>query len=233
MSLRLRLILAISAMLLIALAIGGVLVCLGARASVQAEMRGAMAGAQDIARVALAHTPAEARQTFVTDLVMSYDGQRHIQAAAFRPSGELWVHSRLAVAGDAPPAWFRALVGVKPQAVRLWLPRQVAPVGAALWLETDPTNEMSEVWRQTWDAIEVMLLLSGGACVAIYFVVGRSLRRFQAFEGALQEVADGRYETTLDECGPPEFVTLARGFNRMAARIREFQQSNRGRTNKS
>ncbi len=214
-------------MLLIALATGGVLVCLGAHASVRAEMRGAMAGARDVAREALAHAPADAKPELVPDLVRSFDGQRHIRAIALRSSRELWVQSRLMLPGDPPPAWFQALVGVEPEALRLSLPPRVAPAGATLVLETDPTNEMSEVWRQTCDAVGVMFLLGGGACLAIYLVVGHSLRRFEAFERALREIADGRYDTTLDEHGPPEFVALARGFNRMAGRIREFQQSNR------
>jgi len=227
MSLRLRLILAISAMLLLALAVGGAMMCLGAHASVLTEMRGAMAGAQDVARESLTHDSVDAKPAFVPDLVTSFDGQRHIRATALGPLGEVWAQSRPAVSGDAPPAWFRALVGVKPQAARLWLPPRMAPAGATLLLETDPTNEMSEVWRQTCNAVEIMLLLAAGACIAIYLVVGHSLRRFAAFEGALREIADGRYDTRLDEHGPPEFVALARGFNRMAGRIREFQQRNR------
>jgi two-component system sensor histidine kinase UhpB len=70
-------------------------------------------------------------------------------------------------------------------------------------------------------------MLSGGVCLAIFLVLGHALRRLERFEGALREVADGRYDASLDERGPPEFVALARGFNRMAGRIRDFQQRNR------
>ena len=230
MSLRLRLILAISAMLLVALATGGVLVCLSARASVQAEMHGAMASAQDVVSEALADVPPEPKPSFVSKLIRSFNGQRHVRVIALGSAGEARLQSRLTVSGDPPPTWFRTVVNVRPQVVRRRLPPQVAPAESALLIETDPTNEMSEVWRQTCNAISVMLLFSVGACIAIYLVVGHTLRWFKAFEVALKEVADGRYDTALDERGPPEFGALARGFNRMAGRISEFQQRNRDLT---
>jgi two-component system sensor histidine kinase UhpB len=219
--------LAMTAMFLVALATGGVLVCLGAHASVQTEMRGALAGALEVAGGALTHPPAETRADFVPDLVGRFDGQRHIRVTALRPSGEGWAQSRPSLAGARPPAWFGRLVGVEPRALRLPLPPRIAPPGSVLVFETDPTNEIAEVWRQSFNAVAIMLLLSGGAGLAIYLVVGHTLRRFEGVEGALRDIADGHYDVALDERGPPEFVALARGFNRMAGRIRDYQQRNR------
>ena len=83
---------------------------------------------------------------------------------------------------------------------------------AAILLVTDPTNEIAEVWSGARDAFAVMLLFCGGAFMAVFAIVGRSLRLFSTFDAALQRFADGRYDTTVAETGPPEFVALARGF---------------------
>ncbi len=224
MSLRFRLIAAVSALLLVTLVLGGALACWRAYASVQTEMRGAMAGAQDVAREALGRHGDDAEPAFVPDLVLGFNGQRHVQAEAVLPSGAVWVRSRAMVPDDRAPDWFRGLIGVRPQAMRIALP---APRGAVLVLSTDPTNEIAEVWRQTRDAFAALLLFCGGACAAIHLIVGHTLRRFSAFDTALKAIADGRHDTALAERGPPEFVALARGFNRMAGRIRDFQQRNR------
>jgi two-component system sensor histidine kinase UhpB len=158
---------------------------------------------------------------------MSFNGQRHVRAIAVGPTGRVLIRSRLMTPTVRPPAWFRGLIGVRPLVDRIALPPSVAPLGAAVVLQTDPTNEISEVWRQTGDAFGVMLMFSVSACLAIYLIVGQAVRRLGAFGGALQAMSEGRYETTLAERGAPEFVTLARGFNRMAGRIREFERKNR------
>jgi two-component system sensor histidine kinase UhpB len=227
LSLRLGLVAAVSATLLIALAAGGALVCWGAYASVRTEMAGAMAGARDVVREALVRPRADASQALLPDLVMSFNGQRHVRAVVLSPSGQVWFQSRLLASSDRPPAWFSALIGVRPDAVRMTLSPPIAPRGAVLVLQTDPTNEITEVWRQARDVFGVMLVFSGGACLAIYLIVGRAVRRFGAFDSALQSISEGRYDAALVERGAPEFVALARGFNRMAGRIREFERRNR------
>lgn len=223
MSLRLRLVAAIALMLLVALVAGGALVCWRATASVQAEMRAAMAGAEDVVREAVARRAGDVGPTFVSDLTLSFNGQRHVVASGFDPATRPLARSRLATAGDAPPAWFRDLIGVRPQSA--WMPLDVSG-RAAILLTTNPTNEISEVWDSARDGFAIMLLFCAGAFIAVFAIVGRSLRLFSTFDAALLRFADGRYDTTLAETGPPEFVALARGFNRMAARVSDFQRRN-------
>jgi two-component system sensor histidine kinase UhpB len=227
MSLRFRLIAAISAMLLAALAIGAAAVCWSAHASVQTEMRGAMAGAEMQARVALARRTGEVTPAFIPELVMRFNGQRHVRAVALEPGGRVWLRSQPMKSDERPPGWFRSLIGVRPQSLRLMLSPPTAPAGSMLLLQTDSTNEISEVWRQARDAVGVMLLFSAGVYVATFLIIGHTLRRFAAFDRALSEIADGRYDAALAERGSPEFIAMARGFNRMAHRLRQFQQSNR------
>ena len=229
MSLRLRLIAAIAAILLAALVGGGVLMCWRATTSVQVEMRAALAGAEDIARQALARQATRPDPAFPSTLVTGFNGQRHVRATALYLPHTLVAQSRLAKSGPPPPAWFRALVDVRPQSVQLTL----SPRGSSgregreiLRLQTDTANEMAEVWEETHDAFGVLLMFCGGIFIATYVIVGRFTRRFSNFDRALRELADNHYETMLAERGPPEFVALSRGFNLMAGRVREFKRRN-------
>lgn len=224
MSLQYRLIAAISALLLAALALFGALACSHASSTVQAEMHDALASAEDVAHHALGRHSDDEGPGFLADLVFSFDGQRHVQAQVVLPSGRTLIRSRLAASEDQAPGWFRALVDVHPQSVRIPAP---APPGAVLVLSTDPSNETAEAWSRTQAAFVTLLLFCGGVCVLIYLIVGHALRRFGDFDAALRELGDGRYDTALAERGPPEFARLARGFNHMAGRIRDVEQRNR------
>jgi two-component system sensor histidine kinase UhpB len=223
MSLRVRLIAAISALLIAALTVGGMLSCWRAFNSVQTEMRGAMTGARGVVREALGRHGDDVTPAFVSDLVLSFNGQRHVLAAEVLPAGATVVRSHTIAPDDAPPRWFQRLIGVRSQTIRLALR---APRGAALTLSTDPTNEIAEVWSQTRDAFGALLLFCVCVCAAIYAIVGHWWRRFSVFEAAFTQIAEGRYEAALQERGPPELVSLARGFNHMAGRIRDFRQRN-------
>ncbi len=218
MSLRARLVASIALILLAALALGAMVLGWRATNSVQVEMRAALAGADDVVQEALAHQ-AKPDPAFLSALVAGFNGQRHVRATLVSPPVTL--RSRLAVPGDIAPLWFDALIRARSETLRIPLANGV------LVLQTDPTNEIAEVWRQAGDAFAIMLLFCGATFVAIYLIVGRSLRFLSTFNAALQEVSDGHYEASLPERGPPEFASLARGFNDMARRLRIYQGKNR------
>lgn len=222
-SLRFRLISAISALLVATLALAAGVAAWRAYGSVLTEMRAAMSGAETVAREAFGRHGENEKPDDLTDLVHSFNGQRHVRAAVVLASGKTWMQSRPLAPDDQAPGWFAALIGVHPQSVRIPAP---APTGATLVLSTDPTDEIAEVWRQTSGAFVTLMLFCGGVCLAIYLIVGHALRRFGEFDLALRAIGDGRYDTDLSERGPPEFVRLARGFNHMAGRIREVEQRN-------
>ena len=199
--------------------------CWRANQSVQVEMGAALAGAEDVADEALAREAARPDPTFPVNLVMSFNGQRHMSAMALY-GPDMIVQSRLAKSSSAPPAWFRALVDVRPRTVDLPLGSGGLPHRETLRLQTDATNEIAEVWGQTCDAFGVLLMFCVGVFVATYLIVGQFMRRFSSFGRALRDLADNHYETTLAERGPPEFVALVREFNLMAGRVREFRRKN-------
>jgi two-component system, NarL family, sensor histidine kinase UhpB len=211
MSLRARLLVSIALILLGALAVGALLLTWRATRSVETEMHAALAGAVDAAREASAHRAGDAQ--FLSSLVASFDGQRHVRAVLLAPPPGVRAASRLAVAADAPPEWFDTLIRVPPETAR------IALSGSTLVLTTDPTNEIAEVWTQAEDAFAIMLLFCGGVFLSVYAILGRAIGFFSTMGGALRTVADGDYRERLAETGAPEFVGLARDFNRMATRL--------------
>jgi two-component system, NarL family, sensor histidine kinase UhpB len=227
MSLQFRLMASIAAILLAVLALGGTLVCWRATHSVEAEMQAALAGADGVARQALV------QQTQPTDaslfaLVASFSGQRHIRATLFNSRHQILARSQPAVSKDIAPTWFGDLIDVRSRAIGIPLPKSATAMpGGVLELRTDPANEIAEVWGQAVDTFIIMLLFCAGSFLAIYTIVGRSLRFLPRFIGALRDIADGRYETDLSEKGSPEFVAAARGFNLMAKRLQAYESGNR------
>jgi two-component system sensor histidine kinase UhpB len=226
MSLRFRMTASIAAVLLVVLALGGTLLCWRASNSVEVEMQAALAGADGVVRQALAEQGQRPTAASLSALVASFSGQRHIRAVLLDARHELAARSQLAQSTERAPAWFGRSIGVKPQSVRMSLPKSSVPYDV-LVLQSDPTNEIAEVWGQAVDTFVIMLVFCGGAFAVTFVILGHSLRFLPKFTEALRSISDGHYEAGLSEEGPPEFVSLAQGFNRMAERLRGYQGRNR------
>ena len=76
------------------------------------------------------------------------------------------------------------------------------------------------------DTFLTMLIFCGATMAAVSLAVAYALRFFRRFQAALLTVSDGGYGARLDTKGPPEFASLARGFNHMAARLETYADSN-------
>jgi two-component system sensor histidine kinase UhpB len=217
MSLKTRLALSIVAAFIAALALGGVLAIWRADNSVRAEMAAALDGGKDIVTQYRASRPAGSD---IAHLVHSFDGERHLKAAAVDTAGRtVAVSAPAAVIGEAP-RWFEHLIAPKAGLYR---------ASYANWtfvLTTDARNEVAEVWGQTRDGLFALMAFCLAVSVAIYFLIVRELNFLATFAGALDQVSNGKYDVELASQGPPEFSRLARGYNAMTARLKEFTQRN-------
>src|SRR6201996_2544464 len=106
MSLRARLLVSIALILAGALAIGALLLTWRATRSVETEMDAALTGAVDAAHEAVAHRQGGADSAFLSSLVTSFDGQRHVRATLTAPPPGVRAASHLQQTADTPPAWF-------------------------------------------------------------------------------------------------------------------------------
>jgi two-component system sensor histidine kinase UhpB len=173
MSLRFRLICLIAIVLVVSLAVEGTIVFFNASRSIRTEMNSALQVGQQIVGSALERLPdSNDRRRDLEDLVAAFKGNRHLRVSltgggAVDPSLE-WSHF-----GTAPP-WVVRLLGAAPVAARIPITIAGQNYGSIV-IETDPKNEILEVWNDLGDSLFVLSLFFGLNILLIYFFIGRAL----------------------------------------------------------
>ena len=227
MPLRVRLIALIGSVLLASLACGSVLVAWRAAHSVRTELRAALDVGTKSIRNGLDELVAQSdRARAVRHLVATFNGNRHVRATLLDAQDGPLAVSRLLVPTDPAPGWFRYLIGGKLDPVHVPVPFG-GDNGSAIVLQTDPINEIGEVWAESRDAV---LVLAGFALLSALLtcaVVGRALRPIEDLSTAFQRIGKGNYYGRVSEDGPPELARLASGFNLMTQQLATAATQNR------
>lgn len=226
-SLRLLLILLVALVLVASLAVGGVLATYNASRSVETEMRSAVAVATQMVTtginlLATSDDPVHDLEY----LVDSFKGNRHVRvsltgdnAAVANPPIEA------APVGDVP-RWFVRLLDVP--ATKVGIPVSVYGRNfGTIVIETDPHNEILEIWDEFGESLLLLGLFSGPTILLIYLFVGRALRPLARLAEALRKVGAGDYGVRLSERLPPELAGLRDSFNRMAGQLSAMASENR------
>ena len=223
MSLQLRLIAIVTALLMLALAAGAGLLSMNARSVIDLEVRTAFDGARHSVRDTL-QSDVEHTVT-LRQVVASFEGQRHVRAALMNEAGKTIVQSRTGHMDHPAPAWFRRMMAPPPLSARI--PIALPKYPCVVVLTSDPSNEISEVWDQVRDAFAIMALFCVATLGVLSLAITAALRFLRRFQAGLVAIADGSYEARLSASGPPEFGRLAAGFNHMADQLSALSKSNR------
>jgi two-component system, NarL family, sensor histidine kinase UhpB len=219
MTLRFRLAIALLSSFILAILLGGALIILRADRSVATEMDAALASNIEMVNDRLASPQARSPSSLLK-LVADFNGQRHVRASL--QYQDRLISSRLAEPVDLPPPWFMTLIDVKPVSQRM-----EAASPWTLSLQTDPRNEIGEVWGQARDAF---LAIVGLCCLIaglVYLFVIRALRTLGEITQALSQVAAGNCQVAVSENLVTDMVPLAHGFNQMAAQLSRYSDDNR------
>jgi two-component system, NarL family, sensor histidine kinase UhpB len=229
MLLRSRLIALVIVALSTSLVLGGVVVLLNATRSVRNEMHAALevgrqtidAGLHDI------DSRASPRRDIET-LIAPFKDNRHLRILVTGHDFDLRVDPvRERSPFGAAPAWFVRLIGVAPGADRVPLTVAGRSLGAVV-IETDPANEILEVWSELSGGFVVLALFCGLTVGFIYLFTGRALRPLDRLSQALEQVGRGDYETLrIGGRLTPELARLRDSFNRMAVRLAATDADNR------
>jgi two-component system sensor histidine kinase UhpB len=226
MSLRLRLILAIALVLLVSLMLGGGLAWLHAVRSVATEMDAALVVGEHTVRTVIPYVNGQADDAAqLRQVIGTFDGDRHLRAMLIDKDGKAVASSSLAIPPEPVPAWFARALGQHRPSSRLELPAN--PVAAAILLATDPGNEMTEVWTEFGDDIQMLLLFGLVTFPLIYWILGGALRPLGRISQAFTDVGPNMTAQPIAEAGPPELQRLARGFNAMIDRLARTETQNR------
>jgi two-component system, NarL family, sensor histidine kinase UhpB len=227
MSLRYRLIALVAVALMVSLAIGGLITCFNASRSVRTEMRSALlVGRQTVDIGIRGLQSAQDPQRALDDLVASFKGNRHLRVSVTggATASTAPISDRLLFSGV--PAWFVRLVGVEPKTDQVPVTVDGRPYGTVV-IETDPHNEILEVWNDVNESFAVLALFCGLTILLIYLFTGRALRPLDRLAFALERVGQGDYGTRISDRLTPELARLRDSFNRMAERLAAIDSDNR------
>jgi two-component system sensor histidine kinase UhpB len=219
MPLRVRLVALVALVLLLSIAGGGALVAWRAIQSVQTELRAALdVGARTVRNgyADVANSEGAARE--LRHLVATFDGNRHVRATLIDENGTATAESELFPPAQHVPGWFVQLIARAPLVDRLPVPAEI-DAGSVMVLQTDPVNEIGEVWAQSRDAMLVLGGFAAWSALSISLAVGRALRPLTALSAAFEHVGRGQYHGVLPMKGPPELMGVVHGFNRMTQQL--------------
>lgn len=222
MSLRIRLIVSMTIVLLVSLGIGGAVASWHAVRSVRTEMQAAVAVGAQTLRNGIDELPqARDPANEIERLVRAFDGDRHVRAIWQDATGRPRLASKLRKLTPDVPAWFVALLAPSQSSLRLNV-----GVGNAITIEPDPRNEIGEVWTQFQDDLVAAGLSCALGSLLVCMVVGRAFRPIDRLSVAFALVGSGEYAVRVEPAGPPELRRLAQGFNAMAQRLDAAQARN-------
>lgn len=157
-------------------------------------------------------------------LVATFDGNRHLRAVVLDRARHPLYASAVALPRDPAPRWFAALLGADLSPTLLPVPNGG---GALLMLRPEPASDIAALWSASASAAA----LFGGAVLLglalIYWVIGRALAPLNDLAQGFGKVGARGYRERVREVGPPELLTLQRGFNAMADRLAETAERNR------
>jgi two-component system, NarL family, sensor histidine kinase UhpB len=224
-ALRIQLILAMVSALLISLVLVGTLAWWNAGRSVTTEMRAALDAAARTVRATVAQLPSTRDgPLYVERLIPAFDGNRHIKAVLMKDDGLPAAASAMAASG-APPRWFTQLVGVAPEEVDIPLPAEAWPY-RAVTLQTDPSNEIGEVWARVRDDSLIMAVFCLATVLLGRWIVGHALGPLEKLSRGIAIIGTGNYAARVEYDGPPEITKLAASFNTMAEHLGTLESKN-------
>jgi two-component system sensor histidine kinase UhpB len=218
MTLRTTLIVWIGLVLLASLLFGSALIYWHAVRKVNVEMHAALEVGQRTVHNAIdevegAPDPVQRLRLLVTDL----DGDRHLRATLIGTDGSILARSTPLRPDGSTPQWFFDLLRAPSQTARTQLP------SGALLLESDPRNEIGEVWSDAMLTLTVLASFCSLIAILVFWSTGAALSPLRETLHAFGRIGIGDYSLRLPDRGPWELRQLSRGFNDMAGRLIDMQ----------
>ena len=226
MSLRLFLISLIAALLAASLGLGGMVASFNAPRSVKTEMHSALAVGQQMIEANLAglDRSLDPRQD-LEELIASFKGNRHLRVSLVGDGGAIATPTIEEPPLGQVPSWFVHLLHVPSVTIRIPVVVNGQNFGTVL-MESDPHNEILEVWNEFSDGLLVLALFFVPTVLLVYFFVGRALQPLDRLAAGLSQIGRGDYSARLDGKLPPELSRLRDSFNRMAGQLADMAREN-------
>ncbi len=238
MSLRLRLNLLITGLLLLVMCVGAVLMIRNAREDVRAELKSTASLALHLLDTEILHYTSDYAWLNGADVskasmfrLQSLENIRHLRIEFYDYAGRLRDSNRKAVA-DAErkqvPGWFLRMMDIASPSMHETR-RSVFMNGRLIGemvVTPDPTYEIAEIWNDTvglMGLVGIFFLVVNGM---VYWAVGRALRPVARVQAALTEIEQGNLGARLPLFKLPELSGISLKFNAMAQTLQQSVQSN-------
>ncbi|MFT3731901.1 MAG: ATP-binding protein [Hyphomicrobium sp.] len=231
-SIRQQVLLAISAMLLLAAVLMGIIAVLNGRQSVNVEIEASMDTTEGYLRELVRRITAENRLSDL-DIVVAHEIEhlRHARVYVEEPGKPMRMlrsptgQTDVDDGDDRTPDWFEALM--MPQGgndhTRVI---NIEPNGRSLILKGDPDDEIAEKWEQLSAFATVALLAIVLIMAAFYFVLGRILNPLTALAKGLVALEAGERSQRLEIPKVSEVADIATKFNSLAVSLDHARAEN-------
>ena len=218
MSLQSRILVLVSAVLLVSIVLGSAFAGMQARATLSAEIHAALDGGAQTVRSAYEDLPRSNHQARdLVQLVGTFDGNRHVAAALIDVRGAVLAVSRTSPLQAHAPGWFQRLMTSGFAAVRL--PAPVVGQNRVVVLSAAPQVDIGAVWTELSGVVAVISVATLIGLALVWVTVRKALSPLRELSGHLAEVGQGDYGGRVLERGPVEILELERNFNAMADQL--------------
>ncbi len=221
MSLRARLNLLITSLLILVMMLGTLLLLHNSRAQVQAEVESVSVMVKEIASPGAMLFGRRNGQNWSRQIGLSgLEHLRHIRISLYNQAGTLVYskgHSNGRGLEDSPPKWFADLMtrNLTPVKIEQNLLYQGAVEGKVV-IEADPSYEVAEVWNDTVGLFGLVVIFFLSVNILVFWAVGRALKPVGKVLEALTELERGNLAARLPVFDLKELSSISEKFNGMA-----------------
>lgn len=231
MSLRTRLNFLITALLLLVMLLGTLMLLRNAREQVQAEVESVSIMATQIASPVTMLFARSGGQNWSHVMKLSgIEHLRHIRIRFYNKNGSL-IYSKGNTGrrglDNSPPRWFEDLMTRNLAPVRL--ERDLLYDGSIegkVIIEADPSYEVAEVWNDTIDLFRLVVVFFVAVNILVFWAVGHALRPVGRILEALNELEQGNLDARLPAFRLKELSDISQKFNGMAETLQTSMTRN-------
>lgn len=227
MSLRFRINLLITVLMLLFMVGMGVIIVDGTRKSIKEEMEGTTRVTVQLLTTVL----------YSSQFIPGTTTQRHVLLDFLKSLGrvrasDIKLHDGLGTliyesppsqykAGRSAPEWFSRLVSPKADVITLRIQ------GGMLVITPDASRSILDAW----DDLQYLIWLALGFFIAVnvlvFWFIGRSLRPLNQILDGLSQMQQGNFDVRLPQFSLPELSSISHTFNRMAGALQDSMAENR------
>lgn len=222
-SLRLRLIVLPTLVVVVGLSILAVLQIGAARDRVRTETRASMEVGRTLIQNALTRRRTYRQVDGLTGLKDELPNVRHIRFSV----GPVGVAAPDIADNDEVPDWFEALISPRPVTERYRVVTSEFKTAGEVVLVANPDDELREIWGDWRDLAIVLVVVSIGVALVVAVVVSEGLRPLNMLAEGLERLGEGQFDVSMTPVSDVELRRVGNRFNRLAESLTRVTEDNR------